>query len=312
MDAQIRRRRTHDAIKRILLRESLNKPLMVIFEDLHWIDAETEAALGAVTDAIANAPILLLLNYRPEYSHRWGNRSYYTQLRLVPLRAENADELVSALVGDRAELTALKGMIIEKTEGNPFFIEEMVQALFEQGVLVRNGTINLAQPFSQLRLPTTVQGVLSSRIDRLPSKEKEILQTLAVIGREFPLSLARRLANCSDDQLDGGLTVLQDGEFINELPGSLDIQYAFKHGLTQEARVASRENAIKKGRGYSSAAHFFLPDFIGSPDRVAAAPSEALADQPHDAAESHPGQRHKDQLRSDRRPRTSLDVASGN
>jgi predicted ATPase len=234
MDAQIRRRRTHDTIKRILMRESLNQPLIVVFEDLHWIDAETEAFLGVLADALANAPVLLLVNYRPEYTHAWGNRSYYTQLRLEPLRVENAAELLSALIGDAAELTDLKRMVVEKTEGNPFFIEEMVQALFEQGVLERNGAIKLARSFSQLRLPTTVQGVLSSRIDRLPSREKEVLQTLAVIGREFSLTLARRLVNCSDDQLDTVLAVLQAGEFINELAGSSQIQYAFKHALTQE------------------------------------------------------------------------------
>jgi predicted ATPase len=239
MDALVRRRRTHEAIKRILLRESLNQPLIVVFEDLHWIDAETEAVLGVLADAIANARILLLVNYRPEYSHGWGNRSYYTQLRLDPLRPENAQELLSTLIGDATELSALKRLVIDKTEGNPFFIEEIVQALFEQGVLMSNGTVKLARPFSQLRLPATVQGVLSSRIDRLPSKEKEILQTFAVIGREFSISLARRLANCSDDELDDALTVLHDGEFINELPGSQDVQYAFKHALTQEVAYNS-------------------------------------------------------------------------
>jgi class 3 adenylate cyclase/predicted ATPase len=239
MDSQIRRRRTHEAIKRILLRESLNQPLVLVLEDLHWIDAETEALLGVLADALANAPILLLVNYRPEYTHGWANRSYYTQLRLDPLRAENAQELIFALVGDSAELSALRRMVIEKTQGNPFFIEEIVLALFEQGVLGRNGAIKLIRPFSQLRLPTTVQGVLSSRIDRLPAREKEILQTLAVVGREFPLSLTRRLVNCSDDELEGTLTVLQGAEFINELPGSADIQYAFKHALTQEVAYNS-------------------------------------------------------------------------
>ncbi len=239
MDAQIRRRRTHDAIKRILLRESLNQPLIIVFEDLHWIDAETEAVLAVLAEALANAPVFMLVNYRPEYTHAWGNRSYYTQLRLDPLRAESAKELLSALLGDAEEFTALKRMVIEKTEGNPFFIEEMVQALFEQAVLERNGVIKLARPFSQLRLPPTVQGVLSSRIDRLPAREKEILQTLAVIGREFSLTLARRLANCSDEQLDAAIAMLQASEFINELPGSPDTQYAFKHALTQEVAYNS-------------------------------------------------------------------------
>jgi tetratricopeptide (TPR) repeat protein len=246
MDAQIRRRRTHEAIKRILLRESANQPLIMVFEDLHWIDAETEAALGVLADALANAPVLLLVNYRPEYSHTWGNRSYYTQLRLDPLQTENAGQLLSALLGEADELVALKRMIIDRTEGNPFFIEEMVQALFEQGVVERNGTIKLARSFSQLRLPMTVQGVLSSRIDRLPPKEKEVLQTLAVIGREFPLSLARRVANCPDDELDAALALLQGAEFINELSDSRDIQYAFKHALTQEVASSSILNDRRK------------------------------------------------------------------
>jgi predicted ATPase len=239
MDAQIRRRRTQEALKRILLRESLNQPLILIFEDLHWIDRETEALLNMLADALANSRILLLANYRPEHTHAWGNRSYYTQLRLDPLETGNAGELLSALVGDAPALTALKRMIIEKTEGNPFFIEEMVQALFDEGVLARNGTVTLARPFSQLRLPATVQGVLSSRIDRLASKEKELLQTLAVMGREFRLSLARRMVNRAHDELDTGLAVLQGGEFICEQPGSSDVEYVFKHALTQEVAYNS-------------------------------------------------------------------------
>ena len=133
MDPQIRRRRTLDAIKRILLRESINQPLMVIFEDLHWIDSETQALLNLLVDAIANARILLLVNYRPEYRHEWGSRTHYTQLRLDPLGGKNAEEMLSALVGEDKDLAQLKGQIVERTQGTPFFMEEMVQALFEEG-----------------------------------------------------------------------------------------------------------------------------------------------------------------------------------
>src|ERR1700686_549533 len=139
MDAQVRKRRTLDAIKRIILRESLNQPLMVIFEDLHWIDEQTQEFLNLLADSIANAKILLLVNYRPEDSHQWGSKTYYTQLRLDPLGKESAEEMLSALLGDGADLLPLKRLIIERTEGTPFFMEEMVQALFEDGVLVRNG-----------------------------------------------------------------------------------------------------------------------------------------------------------------------------
>ena len=133
------------------------------------------------------------MNYRPEYSHQWGSKTYYTQLRLDPLGKESAEEMLSALLGDGAELVPLKRLIIEQTEGNPFFMEEMVQALFDEGALVRNGAVKLAKPLNEIKIPPTVQGILAARIDRLPPAEKELLQTLAVIGKEFPASLIRQV-----------------------------------------------------------------------------------------------------------------------
>src|SRR6266851_47903 len=173
MDPQIKRRRMLDAIKRIILRESLNQTTVVIFEDLHWIDGETQALFDLLADGIANSRILLLVNYRPEYRHEWTNKSYYTQLRLDALGRESAAEMLSALLGDGVDLNPLKRMVIERTEGNPFFIEEMVQALFDEGALVRNGAVKVARSLAQLRLPPTVQGVLASRIDRLRSGHKQ-------------------------------------------------------------------------------------------------------------------------------------------
>jgi predicted ATPase len=139
MDGQIKKLRTLEAIKRILLRESLNQSLMVIFEDLHWIDEETQELLNLLADSIGTAKILLLVNYRPEYSHQWNSKTYYTQLRLDPLGQTSAVKMLSALLGDGTDLLPLKRVIIERTEGNPFFIEEIVQALFEDGVLQRDG-----------------------------------------------------------------------------------------------------------------------------------------------------------------------------
>src|SRR5712692_10320771 len=141
MDPQIKRRRTLDAIKRVILRESLNQPTVVIFEDLHWIDSETQALLDLFADGIANARVLLLVNYRPEYRHEWGGKSYYIQLRLDPLGRQGAGEMLATLLGNSVELDPLKRMVIERTEGNPFFIEEMVQVLFDEGALVRNGAV---------------------------------------------------------------------------------------------------------------------------------------------------------------------------
>ena len=203
MDGQIRKRRTLEAIKRIALRESLNQPLMVIFEDLHWIDEQTQELLNLLADSIGTAKFLLLVNYRPEYSHQWNSKTYYTQLRLDPLDRESAAEMLSALLGDGKDLIPLKRLIIERTEGTPFFMEEIVQALFEEDVLQRNGAVKLAKPMNAVKVPATVQAILASRIDRLPLEEKELLQTLAVIGREFALSLVKQVVDGrTDDDLN--------------------------------------------------------------------------------------------------------------
>src|SRR5216683_1431757 len=229
MDPQIKRRRMLDAIKRIILRESLNQPTVVIFEDLHWIDGETQALLDLLADGIANSRILLLVNYRPEYRHEWTNKSYYTQLRLDALGPESAGEMLSTLLGDGVELDPLKRMIIERTEGNPFFIEEMVQVLFDEGALVRNGAVKVMRSISQMRLPPTVQGILASRIDRLSCEHKELIQTLAVMGRESPLALIRQVASQQEGELERMLADLQTGEFICEQPAAAGVEYTFKH-----------------------------------------------------------------------------------
>jgi class 3 adenylate cyclase/tetratricopeptide (TPR) repeat protein len=240
MDGQVKKRRTLDAIKRILLRESLNQPLMVIFEDLHWIDVETQAFLNLLADSIGTAKILLLVNYRPEYSHQWGSKTYYTQLRLDPLGRESADEMLSAMLGDGTEVRPLKRLITEKTEGNPFFMEETVQMLLDEGALVRDGSaIRLTRPLGELKIPPTVQGILAARIDRLAQDAKDLLQTLAVVGREFPMSLIRSVLPKAEEELNRMLNDLQLGEFIYEQPALGDTEYIFKHALTQEVSYNS-------------------------------------------------------------------------
>ena len=240
MDGQVRKRRTLDAIKRLLLRESLNQPLIIIFEDLHWIDDETQALLNLLADSIANAKILLLVNYRPEYSHQWNSKTYYTQLRLDPLGKESADEMLTALLGDGAEMAQLKRVITERTEGNPFFMEETVQVLLDEGALVRDGAmVKLTKPIAELKIPPTVQGILAARIDRLPADEKDLLQSLAVTGKEFPLSIVREVVRKPDDELIRMLNDLQLAEFIYEQPAVGDVEYSFKHALTQEVAYNS-------------------------------------------------------------------------
>jgi class 3 adenylate cyclase/predicted ATPase len=239
MDGQIKKRRTLEAIKRILLRESLNQPLIVIFEDLHWIDEQTQQLLNLLVDSITTAKILLLVNYRPEYSHQWNSRTYYTQLRLDPLGKESADEMLSALLGDAKDLIPLKRLIIERAEGTPFFMEEIVQTLFEDRVLQRNGAVKLVRSMSAVKVPATLQAVLASRIDRLPLEEKELLQMLAVLGREFSLGLVQRVTRKPEDELERRLSQLQGREFIYEQPAAADVEYKFKHALTLEVTYNS-------------------------------------------------------------------------
>ena len=222
-----------------MLREALERPLVVIFEDLHWIDSETQALLDLLAESIARSRLLLLVNYRPEYRHEWANKSYYSQLRLAALGGESAAAMLTALLGDAVELAPLKRLIVERTEGNPFFIEEIVQTLFDDGALVRNGTVKVTRSLSQIRLPRTVQGILAARIDRLPSEHKQLLQRLAVVGRESPLSLVQRLTTTARPQVEQMLADLQSGEFIYEQVAAADTEYVFKHALTQEVAYSS-------------------------------------------------------------------------
>jgi class 3 adenylate cyclase/tetratricopeptide (TPR) repeat protein len=239
MDLSVRRRRTLDAIKRLILRESLKQPLVLIFEDLHWIDDESQALLDLLADSIGTARILMMLNYRPEYRHNWSSKTYYAQLRLDPLGNQNADEMLTALLGDQLELRPLKDMIVGRTEGNPFFMEEMVQVMFDEGVLARNGSVKLTRPLESVQVPPTVRGILAARIDRLNAPSKELLRTLAVIGKEFPLGLIRRVTGLTDDALMPLVSVLQLGEFIYEQPAFPETEYTFKHALTQEVSYDS-------------------------------------------------------------------------
>jgi predicted ATPase/class 3 adenylate cyclase len=239
MDLRVKRRRTFEAIKRIVVRESLNQPTLVVFEDLHWIDAESQEFLDLLVDSVANARILMLVNYRPEYHDEWGSKSCYRQLRLDPLGGDSADEMLHALLGGDTSLAFLKRLIIEKTQGNPFFIEEIVRALIEQGALICDGAPRLTRPLDVIHVPPTVQAILASRIDALPPPEKGLLQILAVMGKEFPLNLVRRITASSGDRLQSMLKDLGTAEFIYEQPALGEAQYTFKHALTQEVAYNS-------------------------------------------------------------------------
>ncbi|GGO81630.1 adenylate/guanylate cyclase domain-containing protein [Marinobacterium nitratireducens] len=240
MDAMLRRQRTFEAICRLLLRESLNQPLVVVFEDLQWLDSETGLFLEHLIANLASARLLLLVNYRPEYRPQWGERRFFTQLRLDPLGQDEAQELLDSLLGEDASLASLKPLVMSQTEGNPFFLEEVVQALVEEQVLIGEpGRYRLEQAPELLQIPTTVQGVLTARIDRLNADEKVLLQTLAVIGKAFPWSLMLQVVDMTEAGLRLLLSRLQAGEFLYERPAFPEVEYTFKHALTQEVAYAS-------------------------------------------------------------------------
>jgi class 3 adenylate cyclase/tetratricopeptide (TPR) repeat protein len=240
LDPPQRRQRTLDGLKRVLLRESQEQPLLLVFEDLHWIDTETQALLDGLVESLPTARLLLLVNYRPEYQHGWGSKTYYTQVRLDPLPPASTDEFLQALLGNDPSLEPLKRLLIERTEGNPFFLEESVRTLVETGVLVgQPGAYRLDAPLLTIQVPATIQAVLAARIDRLPPEAKRLLQTAAVIGTEVPLPLLQTIADVPEAVLQHHLTALQSAEFLYETRLFPEREYTFKHALTHEVAYGS-------------------------------------------------------------------------
>jgi class 3 adenylate cyclase/predicted ATPase len=240
LDPMQRRQNILDAVKRILLRESRAQPLLVVFEDLHWIDSETQALLDILIESLPTARLLLLVNYRPEYRHNWGSKTYYTQLRLDPLPPASAGVFLQNLLGRDASLQRLKQLLVERTEGNPFFLEECVRTLVEtQALAGEPGAFRLIQELPEIHMPATVQVLLAARMDRLPPAEKRLLQTAAVIGNEVLLPLLQTIAEMPQEGLQRGLAYLQTAEFLYETSLFPEQIYSFKHALTQNVAYQS-------------------------------------------------------------------------
>ena len=240
LDPPERRKRTLDAVRRLLLREAQVQPLLVVFEDLHWIDPETQAFLEGMVESLPPARILLLVNYRPEYQHRWGSKTFYTQIRLDPLPPKGAGELLRGLLGEDPTIRPLAAMLIERTEGNPFFLEESVRTLVEvRALLGEPGAYRLVAAPSDIQVPATVQAILAARIDRLPPEYKRLLQSAAVIGKDVPVPLLAAIADQPEDELRQGLAHLQAAEFLYETSLFPDAEYTFKHALTHEVTYRS-------------------------------------------------------------------------
>jgi class 3 adenylate cyclase/tetratricopeptide (TPR) repeat protein len=235
LDPAQRRRRTLEALRGLFLGESRVQPLLLIFEDLHWIDPETQVVLDGLVESLPTARLLILVNYRREYQHPWSGQSHYREIRVDPLPVPSATELLGALLGDGPELAPLKAMLIKRTEGNPLFIEESVRTLVETRILTgERGAYALTKTPERLEIPATVQALLAARIDRLAPADKRLLQAASVIGTEVPFALLQEIGGGSESLLLESLARLCAGEFLFESRLFPDVEYSFKHALTHE------------------------------------------------------------------------------
>ncbi len=240
LDAATRHQRTLEAVKGLLLRESQVQPVLLVLEDLHWVDTATQAVLDSLVESLPAARVLLVVNYRPEYQHAWAGKTYYSQLRLDPLAPETAEGMLDTLMGGDGGLAPLKRLLIDRTQGNPFFLEETVRSLGESGALTgAPGDYRLAAALPAIQIPATVQAVLAARIDRLLAGDKRLLQLASVIGKDVPLPLLRAIADVPEQDVLRGLARLQTAEFVYETRLFPEPEYTFRHALTLEVAYGS-------------------------------------------------------------------------
>ncbi len=240
LDPIQRRRATLDALTGLLVRESQVQPVLLALEDLHWIDAETQALLDELVEALPSRRLLLLVNYRLEYGHPRSGETYYVQLRLDVLPPKGARVLLEDLLGADPALLPLKLALIERTEGNPFFLEESVRTLVETGAVTGSrGAYHPGASALTVQVPATVQAMLAARIDRLTEDDKALLQTAAVVGKDVPVWLLRSIAGLDDAELERGLARLQAAEFLYETHAAPEHAYTFKHALTHDVAYGS-------------------------------------------------------------------------
>jgi class 3 adenylate cyclase/tetratricopeptide (TPR) repeat protein len=241
MDPEVRQRQLLAVTKRLIRAQGNRDPGVTVFEDLHWLDPASEAFLENHVEATQGTRSLTVLNFRPEYRAPWMSKSYYHQIALAPLGPEELEQMLGDLLGSDPSLDGLSDVISERTAGNPFFTEEVVRALVEDGSLEgERGAYRLVGPVEQASVPASVQAVLSARIDRLGEREKAVLQAAAVIGKEFPGPVLAQVAGLEPAALDQALRELVTAEFIFEQELYPEAIYAFKHPLTQEVAYGSQ------------------------------------------------------------------------
>jgi adenylate cyclase len=241
MDPEARQRQLLGFTKRMIHAQSAREPGITLFEDLHWLDAASEIFLANHVDAMEGTASLTIVNFRPEYRADWMSKPYYREIALTPLGDGALDELLAHLLGSDPSLDGLPQLIRERTAGNPFFVEELVQSLVEGGNLVgEHGAYRLAAPVEDTAVPASVQTVLAARIDRLPEREKAVLQAAAVIGKELPEPVLRGVAGLEPAELEEALRELVAGELVFEQELYPELLYAFKHPLTHEVAYRSQ------------------------------------------------------------------------
>ena len=235
LDPPQRRQRTIEAVTRLLLRESHVHPVLVVLEGLHWIDTETQSLLDSLVESLPTSRLLLLVNYRPEYQHNWAGKTYYRQLLLDCLSPKTVDGLLALLLGTSLALEPLKQALIERTEGNPLFLEESIRTLIETKILSgERGGYRLEKPGESVEIPPTIHSILSARIDRLPLEEKTLLQTASVIGKDVPHALLQQVVGLQEEDLHRHLAHLQAADLLYESARVPELTYTFKHVLTQD------------------------------------------------------------------------------
>jgi tetratricopeptide (TPR) repeat protein len=230
-----RKDRIIEALNRSTIKASQIRPLIMAIEDLHWIDKSSEDSLKALLDRIAGERIFLIFTYRPEYVHTWGAKSYHSQVTLNRLSNRESLAMVSNLLGTEEIDRQLEELILEKTEGVPFYIEEFIKSLKELNAIERtNGIYHLAKDIQALSIPSTIQDVIMARVDRLPEEAKNLIQTGSVIEREFNYELIKQVSGLSERELLSRLSLLKDAELLFERGIYPESTYIFKHALTQE------------------------------------------------------------------------------
>ncbi len=240
LDPSARRKEVLEACRSLLLRESRAQPVVLAFENLQWSDSETQAFLDALVDSLPASRILLLVNYRSEYRHNWAGKTYYRQLHLEPLATEAVEALLQLVLGDDPTLVPLRRVLIERTDGNPLFLEESVRSLVETAVLVGSrGAYRAIADAKALNVPATVQAIIAARIDRLDPEDKALLQAASVIGKDVPRVVLQAVGDLPEEDLHRRLARLQSGELLYESKLFPDVEFTFKHALTHEVAYAS-------------------------------------------------------------------------